>query len=187
MLEAAEKLHPICSAYPGVKILNGCAMDEASYEKHKNADAPVSPMTAQEAPADIHDPFEQAQDLHAIAAKAIEEHRAAVQPKPSALPAAVYQPSAAQYVSVTTESGETERRLVFSPTVMYFSGSSSGSYVTSGSYTTSGSYLTSGSYINYGSFSSGGSFSAPAVAETDEPYAAGSDMHLLGGYGIDII
>lgn len=202
MAKQENKVKSIEEMYSGIHMVNGCAMDSASYERHVQAQktpaavpAPVVQPTAPQ-PVQPYDPFEQHQDFRAIAARAFDEDRSAVQPQTTAAPAVEYRPGAVQYVThqVVAEP-QTE---VIGETVMTLMGS--GSYRTSGSYlltsgsgrtlyeyeyqVSSGSYLTSsGSYLTSGSNPlASGSVSAFPEA----PYYT-SDMHLLGGYGIDLI
>ena len=118
-----------------------------------------------------------------------------------------YRPGAAQYVTRAHQVVVEPQPEVIGETVMTLTGS--GSYRTSGSYrltsgsgrtmyeyeyeyqTSSGSYLlTSGSYLtSSGSYASSGSNAvscAPVSAFPEAPHYT-SDMHLLGGYGIDLI
>ena len=175
-------------------MLNGCAMDAASYERHRQA----KPCAAQDTTPT--DPFSQEQDFRAIAAKAFEQDRTAMQPQHSAAPATEYRPGTAQFVSGEWLEVEAPQRMMIPSGTLTVHGS--GSYYTSGSYyLTSGSYrlssgsyyLTSGSYYRTsGSYSptsgsyhlTSGSYSVPSEAV---PFAMSSSMQLLGGYGLGAI
>ncbi|MDO5548338.1 MAG: hypothetical protein Q4F79_07605 [Eubacteriales bacterium] len=179
MAEKKKAIQPICKVYPGTRMLNGCAMDAASYERHMKAQEAMS------APAPViqptkpqpYDPFAQQQDFRAIAAKAFEDDRAALQPKTTAAPAVQYRPGTTQYVTQEQKTVLLPQETVVGEQMVL---TGSGSYLTSGSYVlTSGSYLfSSGSYLT-----SSGSYWMGSGSYT----TYGSDMHLLGGYGLDLI
>ena len=215
MAKQENKVKSIAEMYSGIHMVNGCAMDAASYERHQqmqNTTAPApSPVVQPTAPSPViqptapqpvqpYDPFEQQQDFRAIAARAFDEDRGVVQPQTTAAPAVQYRPGAVQYVTRAHQVVVEPQAEVIGETVMTLTGS--GSYRTSGSYlltsgsgrtmyeyeheyqTSSGSYLTSS-----GSYASSGSnpvSSAPVSAFPEAPHYT-SDMHLLGGYGIDLI
>lgn len=219
MAKQENKVKPISEMYSGIHMVNGCAMDSASYERHmqaqkKSADAPapvVQPTAPQ--PVQPYDPFEHQQDFRAIAARAFDEDRGIVQPQTVSAPAVEYRPGAVKYVTHEHQIVVQPGQEVIGETVLVMTGS--GSYRTSGSYLltsgsgrtmyeyeheyeyssgsyllTSGSYLlTSGSYTSSGSYASSGSNPSsfgPVSAFPEAPHYT-SDMHLLGGYGIDLI
>ena len=220
MAKQENKVKSIAEMYSGIHMVNGCAMDAASYERHKQMQNTASPAPSpiiqptEPQPVQPCDPFEQQQDFRAIAARAFDEDRGVVQPQTTAAPAVQYRPGAAQYVTRAHQVVVEPQPEVIGEAVMTLTGS--GSYRTSGSYRltsgsgrtmyeyeyeyqmssgsyllTSGSYLTSsGSYLtSSGSYASSGSNAvscAPVSAFPEAPHYT-SDMHLLGGYGIDLI
>ena len=210
MAKQENKVKSIAEMYSGIHMVNGCAMDAASYERHKQMQNTASPAPSpivqptEPHPVQPCDPFEQQQDFRAIAARAFDEDRGVVQPQTTAAPAVQYRPGAAQYVTRAHQVVVEPQPEVIGETVMTLTGyRTSGSYrLTSGSgrtmyeyeyeyQTSSGSYLlTSGSYLtSSGSYASSGSnavSSAPVSAFPEAPHYT-SDMHLLGGYGIDLI
>jgi hypothetical protein len=177
MAEKHTEYKSICETYPGVRMLNGCAMDAASYERHTKAQAnrqEPTPVIQPTAPQP-QDPFAQQQDFRAIATKAFEADRTAIQPQSTDSPAVEYRPTAAQYVTQEQRTVLVEQQTVACEQVICYG---SGSYFTSGSYLlTSGSYVTSGSY-----FTSSGSYLISSGS-----YNYHSDRQLLGGYGLDLI
>lgn len=172
---------PICDVYPGIKMLNGCAMDQASYEKHLAAQQAAA-SAAPTPETDPIDPFAVEQDFRAIAAQAFDADRAATQPQETAEPAREYRPSTVQFIETEPVAGQQtmvcEQRYVLCGTTIVMQGS--GSYTTSGSYyLTSGSYaFTSGSYyLTSGSYLLGSASSG----------IVGSNRNALGGYGLHLI
>ena len=203
MSEAVQDSNPICKAYPKVKIFQGCAMDEASYERHKNTvvvlppAAPPPPQSGIPVTEDYDDPFAKSQDLHSIAAQAIQQHNQhkAFAPQPSSAPAPVYIPSNENPSLINMNLSSYAGSYGGSYAGSYsssFGGSYSGSYAGSYNGSFSGSYSGSynGSYNGSYSGSYNGSYAEFPEVSSDiagEIFAIGSDMHLLGGYGIDII